>query len=75
MSDAFLNSVNPHLIGQKEGRVTAVVAKARYHKATKDHTQQRREQSVRSSISNTVITILLYSGSDGELMFNETLLD
>ena len=31
---AFLNSVPQAFTSQKEGRVTAVVAKARYHKAT-----------------------------------------
>jgi hypothetical protein len=30
MTIAFLNSVNPSLISQKEGRVTAGVAKSRY---------------------------------------------
>jgi hypothetical protein len=40
MSDAFLNSVNPYLKKkQKEGRITAVVAKAGHHKAIKNQTQ------------------------------------
>jgi hypothetical protein len=69
--DAFLNSVNPYLISQKEGRVTAAVTKAMHHKATKNQTKQRHEHSARSSTSNTVIKILLDSRSDGDLMFHE----
>ncbi len=52
MSGAFLNSVNSPL--KKKGRVTAVVAKARY-KATENQAQQRFEHSARSRPSNTVI--------------------
>jgi hypothetical protein len=53
MSGAFLNSVNSPL-KKKKGRVTAVVAKARY-KATENQAQQRVEHSARSRPSNTVI--------------------
>ena len=56
---------------KQEGGVTAVVARARYHRATKNQTKQRFEHSARSCPSNTVIKILLDSGSDGDLMFHE----
>jgi hypothetical protein len=35
---AFLNSVSSSFNGEKEGRVTAVVAQARYQKVTKNQT-------------------------------------
>ena len=69
--DAFLNIVNPYLISQKDGRVTAAVTKAQHHKVTKNQTKQRLEHSAGSSTSNTVIKILLDSRSDGDLMFHE----
>jgi hypothetical protein len=71
LSGALLNSVNSSFKSEQEGRVTAVVAKARYQKATKNQAQQRFEQSTRSCPSNTVIKVLLNSRSDGDLMFHE----
>jgi hypothetical protein len=68
---AFLNSVSSSFNGEKEGRVTAVVAQARYQKATKNQTKQRLEHSARSRPSNVVIKVLLDNGSDGDLMFHE----
>jgi hypothetical protein len=68
---ATLAHVSFSFKSQKEGRVTAVIAQARYHKATKNQTKQRFEHSARSHPSNTVINILLDSGSDGDLMFHE----
>ena len=62
LSGAFLNSVNSSFKSKKEGRVTAVVAQARYHKATNNQAQQRFEHSARSHPSNTVIKVLLDSG-------------
>jgi hypothetical protein len=59
------------LTSQKEGRVTVVVAKARYHKTSKNQTQQRHKNSAGSRTSNSVIKHLLDSGSDGDLMFHE----
>lgn len=38
--DAFLNSVNPFIISQKEGSVTAVVANVRRHKIYETHTNR-----------------------------------
>ena len=70
MSDAFLNSVNPSFTHKKEWRVTGVVTKTRSHKATENQTQQRHEHSSGSHTSNTVIKILLYGGSDDDLMFH-----
>ena len=70
MSGAFLNSVNPSFKSKKEGRVTAVVAKARY-KATDNQAQQRFEHSARSHPSNRVIKLLLDSGPDGDIMFQK----
>ncbi len=55
----------------KEGWFIAVVAKARYQRATKNQTKQRVKHSARSCPSNAVIKILLVSGSDGDLMFHE----
>ena len=46
MLDAFLNTVNPYLISQKEVRITAAVAKSRYRIATKNQTKQRLGQGV-----------------------------
>jgi hypothetical protein len=65
---AFLNSVNSPL--RKKGRVTAVVAKARY-KATKDQAQQRVKHSAWCRPSNTVIKVLLDSGPYGDIMFQK----
>ena len=56
---------------EQEGGVTVVVAKARYHRATENQTKQKFEHSARSRPSNTVIKVLLDSGSDGDLMFHE----
>jgi hypothetical protein len=56
---------------ETEGRVTAVVAKARYQQATENQSQQKLEHSARSRPSNKVIKVLLDSGSDGDLMFHE----
>ena len=67
---AFLNGVTSSF-KSKKGRVTAVVAKARYHKAIKNQAQQRIEHSAGSCPSNTVIKVLLDSGRDGDLMFHE----
>jgi hypothetical protein len=55
----------------KEGRGTAVVAKARYPLATKNQTQPRFEHSARSCPSNTVIRVLLDRGSDCDHIFHE----
>ena len=71
LSGAFLNSVSSSFSNEQEGRVTAVVAKARYQKATESQTKQRFEHSARSHPSNAVIKVLLDSGSDGDLMFHE----
>jgi hypothetical protein len=69
MSGDFLNSVNHYLKSQKEGRITAVITKARYQIATKNQIQLRLEHSARSRSSKSVIKVLLDSGSDGDLMF------
>jgi hypothetical protein len=70
-SGAHLNSVSPSFNSEIEGRVTAVVAQARYHKATVNQAKQRFKHSARSHPSNTVIKVLLDSGSDGDLMLHE----
>ena len=62
LSGDLFNSVNPPLTG-KEGRVTTVVAKARY-KATENPARKNIEHSTGRRTSNTVIRILLDSGSD-----------
>jgi hypothetical protein len=69
MSGAFLNSVNSSFKSEKEGRVTAVVGKARY-KATENQAQQRFEHSARSRPSRTIIKVLLDSGPDGDILFH-----
>ena len=69
LSGDLFNSVNPPLTG-KEGRVTTVVAKARY-KATENPARKNIEHSTGRRTSNTVIRILLDSGSDGDLLFHE----
>ena len=71
LSGAHLNSVNCSFKNAQEGRVTAVVAKARYKKVTENQAPQRIERSARSRPSNEVIQVLLDSGSDGDLMFHE----
>ena len=48
-----------------------MVAKAKYHTATKNQAKKRFKHSVRSRSSNTVIKVLLDSGSNGNLMFHE----
>ena len=68
---AFLRSVNSSFRSEKEVRVTNVVAKARYQKATENQAQQRFKHSARSHPSNAVIKILVDSGSDGDQMFHE----
>jgi hypothetical protein len=72
MSGAFLNSVNSSF-KRKKGRVTALVAKARYHKhkATMNQAQQRFRHSTESRPSSTIIKVPLDSGPDGEVMFHE----
>ena len=71
LSGTFLRSVNLSFSNEQEGRVTAVVAKARYQKATKNQAKQRNKHSARSHPGNAVIKVLLDSGSDGNLMFHE----
>jgi hypothetical protein len=68
---AFLNSVSSCLSNEQEGRVTAVVAKARYQRETENQTNQRFEHSARSCPSNAVIKVVLDSGSHGDLMFHK----
>jgi hypothetical protein len=68
LSGDLFNSVNPPLTG-KEGRVTTVVAQARY-KATENPARKNIEHSTGRRTSNTVIRILLDSGSDGDLLFH-----
>ena len=63
--------MNSSFNSKKEGGVTAVAGKARYHKATDNQAKQKFEHSARSRPSNTVIKVLLDSGSDGDLMFHE----
>ena len=71
LSGALLNSVSSSFKSKKEGRVTVVVAKARYQPVTEIQAQQKFEHSARSLPSNTVIKVLLDSGSHGDLMFHE----
>jgi hypothetical protein len=71
MPGNFLNSVNPSFKSKKGGRVTGVVAKAKYHTVTENQTQQRQEHSAGHRTSNKVIKVLLDCGSDGDLMFHE----
>ena len=71
MPGAHLNSVSSSFSNEQEGRVTAVVAKARYQRATENQTKQRFKHSARSCPSNAVIKVLLDSRSDGDLMFHE----
>ena len=71
LSGALLNSVSSSFHNEQEGRVTAVVAQARYQRGTKNQTKQEFEHSARSHPSNAVINVLLDSGSDGNLMFHE----
>ena len=59
LSGTFLRSVDSSFSNEQEGRVTAVVAKARYQKATENQTKQRFEHSARSRPSNAVIKVLL----------------
>ena len=63
LSGAHLNSVNCSFKNAQEGRVTAVVARATYQKATKNQALQRIEHSARSRPSNEVIQVLLDSRS------------
>ena len=71
LSGAMLNRVSSSFHSEQEGRVTAVVAKARYHTVTKNQAKQRIKHSTRHCPSNAVIKVLLDSGSDGDLMFHE----
>ena len=71
LSGAHLNSVNCSFNNAQEGRVTAVVAKAKYQEATKNRAMQRVKHPARCRSSNEVIQVLLDSGSDGDLMFHE----
>ena len=71
LSGALLNSVNCSFKSTQEGGVTAVVAKARYHRVTENQAKQKFKHSARSHTSNTIIKVLLDSGSDGDLMFHE----
>ena len=71
LSGVHLNSVNYSFNNEQEGRFTAVVAKAKYQKATKNQAKQRVKHSARCCPSNEVIQVLLDSGSDGDLMLNE----
>ena len=66
-----LNSVNSPFKSKKEGRVTAVVAKARYQKATENQAKQRFKHSARSHPSYTVIKVLLDSEPDGDIMLTQ----
>ena len=68
LSGELFNSVNSPLTGN-EGRVTAVVAKARCI-ATENPARKNLEHSTGCCTSNTVIKILLVSGSDGDLLFH-----
>ena len=69
LSGDLFNSVNPLSTGN-EGRVTTVVAKAR-NKATENPARKNIKHSTGRRTSNTVIRILLDSGSDGDLLFHE----
>ena len=69
LSGDLFNSVNSPLTG-KEGRVTTVVAKAR-HRTTENPARKNIEHSTGRRTSNTVINILLDSGSDDDLLFHE----
>jgi hypothetical protein len=70
LSGASLNSVSSSVSNEQEGRVTPVVAKARYKKATKNQSKEF-EHSARSRPSNTVIKVLLDSGPDDDIMFHK----
>ena len=61
MLGAHLDSVSSFFSNEQEGRITAVVAKARYQTATKNQTMQKVKHSARSCPSNTVIKVLLDS--------------
>jgi hypothetical protein len=69
LSGDHFNSVNSPLTG-KEGRVTAVVAKT-HCIATANPARKNFEHSTGRRTSNTVIKVLLDSGSDGDLLFHE----
>ena len=71
LSGAHLNSVNCSFKNAQEGRVTAVVARAKYQKVTKNQAPQRIKCSTRICSSIEVIQVLLDSRSDGDLMFHE----
>ena len=69
--DTFFKIMNPYLRSQKDRRVTAVVPKARYHRITKNQTQQRHEHSVGIVPVKAVVKVLLYSVFDGDVMFHK----
>jgi hypothetical protein len=69
MLGTFLNSMKPSFTSEG-GRVTAVVAKLRYHSVIKNQTQQRHDHSAGHCTSKKAIKVLLDSGSDGDLMFH-----
>jgi len=69
LSDDLFNSVNSPSTG-KEGRVTTVLAKAR-HRMTENPARKNIKHSTGRHTSNTVIKILLESGSDSDLLFYE----
>ena len=58
LSGAHLNSVSSAFNSEQEGRVTVVVAKAKYHTATENQAKQRFKHSARSPPSNAVINVL-----------------
>ena len=57
LSGVHLNSVNSSFNNEQEGRVTAVVAKAKYQKATENQAKQRVEHSARCPPSDEVIQV------------------
>lgn len=61
MLDAFLNNGISSFTSQKEGRVTALVAKARRCSAAENQYPQKYEKPVGSYPNNTVIKIELNS--------------
>ncbi len=68
---AQLISVSSSFSSEQEGSVTAVVAKPRYQRATKNQTKQRFKHSARNHPSDEVIKVLLDSGLDDNLMVPE----
>jgi hypothetical protein len=60
--------VNPYLKSLKEGRIAVVVSKSK-----EPHSDQISNPSETETLrpSNTIIKVLLDSGSDGDLMLHE----